>query len=86
MEQASDRLPQRVPGITPHPGLTAEEASLLRELQSIWHDKYVIKAGDVWTAQRIGSTSVITSDTGFELRGLITQDAISWNRERFLQR
>jgi hypothetical protein len=65
----------------PLPDLTTEEATLLRELQSIWHDKYVIRAVDAWTAQRIGGTEVITADNGFELRPMITQDAINWNRE-----
>ena len=65
----------------PMPDLTTEEATLLRELQSIWHDKYVIRAGDAWTAHRIGGTGVITADNGFELRPMITQDAINWNRE-----
>lgn len=75
-------LPRRQPGATMHqPDLTTEEATLLRELRSIWHDKYVIRAQDAWTAQRIGGTEVITADSGFELRSMITQDAINWNRE-----
>lgn len=81
MTQGSD-LPQREPGASGHtPDLTTEEATLLRELQSIWHDKYVIRAEDAWTAQRIGGTEVITADTGFDLRTMITQDAINWNRQ-----
>jgi len=38
-----DELPQREPGASRHrPGLTTEDATLLRELQSIWHDLYAI--------------------------------------------
>jgi hypothetical protein len=81
MDKGND-LPRRQPGASEHrPNLTTEEATLLRELRSIWHDKYRITAEDAWTAQRIGSTEVITADTGFELRSMLTQDAISWNRE-----
>jgi hypothetical protein len=65
------------------PDLTTEEATLLRELQSIWHDRYLIAVDDAWTAQRIGGTEIITADTGFELRTMLAQDVVKWNREIF---
>jgi len=78
-----DELPHREPGASQHrPSLTTEDATLLRELQSIWHDRYVISADDGWSAQRLGGGDVMTADTGFELRSMLTRDAIRWNRER----
>lgn len=85
MDNRNDQVSHDYEGWSPGPcldaDLTTEEATLLRELASIWHDKYIIRAGDAWTAQRIGGTEVITADDGFELRPMITQDAINWNRE-----
>lgn len=85
MDNRNDQVSHDYEGWSPGPcldaDLTTEEATLLRELASIWHDKYIIRAGDAWTAQRIGGTEVITADNGFELRPMITQDAINWNRE-----
>lgn len=38
----------------------------------------------VWSAQRLtGAAKPITADTGYELRPLVAQDAIQWNREVF---
>jgi hypothetical protein len=79
----SDELPRREPGASQHrPSLTTEEATLLRELQSIWHDRYAISADDGWCAQRLGGSDLITADSGFQLRSMLTRDAINWNRER----
>ena len=69
-------------------GWTTEEATLLRELQSIWDGKYTIKGpettdGITWSAERIGSVGIITAESGLELRRAITKDAIEWNRQNF---
>lgn len=70
----------------PRHDLSTEDASLLYELQRIWHDRYRVDVNEdgVWSAQRLtGAAKPITADTGYELRPLIAQDAIQWNREVF---
>ncbi len=70
----------------PRHDLSTEDASLLYELQRIWHDRYRVDVNEdgVWSAQRLtGTAKPITGGTGYELRPLIAQDAIQWNREVF---
>jgi hypothetical protein len=81
MKQGSD-LPRRFPGASRH--IPGGESSLLLALQSMWDGKYLIHLdADCASAQRIGSTDVITADTIFELRELIRTDAMAWNREKY---
>jgi hypothetical protein len=50
----------------PRHDLSTEDASLLYELQRIWHDRYRVDVNEdgVWSAQRLtGTAKPITGDT-----------------------
>jgi hypothetical protein len=67
-----------------HHELSTEDATLLYELQRLWHDRYVIGVTDgQWHAKRICGGVQMTSDSGRKLRHRITQDAIQWNHESY---
>ena len=69
----------------PRHDLSTEDATLLFELKRLWHDRYRIDVSDdgVWSAERLTGASKFTADTGAQLRPMIAQDAIQWNREVF---
>lgn len=69
----------------PRHDLSTEDASLLYELQRLWHDRYRVDVNEdgVWLAERLTGAVRLTADTGGKLRPLIAQDAIQWNREVF---
>lgn len=65
------------------PEMSPEEASYLFELARIWGSRYKISLADgVWQAARLGNSLItFTAGSGPELRGLIAEDHVIWERE-----
>lgn len=68
----------------PRSEMTTEDATTLFYLRRIWEGSYKIdRGGDgVWHASRVtGGVSLISADTGPELRNLIAEDYSNWIRD-----
>jgi hypothetical protein len=68
----------------PRSEMTGEDATTLYDLRRIWEGRYRIdrNSDGVWHAHRLsGGVSLISADTGPELRGLISEDYTNWVRD-----
>lgn len=64
--------------------MTGEEATVLLQLRSIWHDRYTVdlNVNGTWSAKRQGITNrVITAESGPWLRHKISEDYAVWVAE-----
>ena len=64
--------------------MSAEDASALLHLQSLWHDRYNVDVADggTWSASRQGAIDqVIKAESGQQLRHKISEDYAAWQAQ-----